>query len=668
MKIITKLVFSYLLLIVCILVVGLSSYGVAAKTLMENYTNATIKSLDMLGEYVEYGLENVNAEIVNYLVDEEMISYLSGKMGEGEQLNYYNKQKTSFLNKVSSEVFISNVFFFSDKVPSLSSSSKSLENTYSMYLESQQGQQLTADAEKVHFLGIPCEMDEKLGVDSESYALRIVKKYYKKEAFVIVDIDRQAIVESLNRIRQEEGEAVVFVTADGQEIYQDGSNDNAIFGTEFYRQAFQSDGEQGLIENIDYRGKKSLFLYRKLEDTGAMVCVIVPDEILTSQVAGIQYAVAVGIVISFVLAISVAIGISGGMHRTVRHLVQNMNLIARGNMTIRMKIRGNSEFAQISGQMNQMLDSVTALLADVKNISMEVEKSAENVNESSIVIRESAAQIAGTMEEVEKGMAGQSVDTISCCNQLEGLAERIAEVVDKSDDIISITKVTELCIENSKESIGGLKKKAEETSLITHDIIRVIEGLQEKSGKIDRIMKTVFEIADETSLLSLNASIEAARAGAQGKGFQVIAEEIRKLAEQSMASTGEISSIVEDITNMTATAVETAQQAETTISRQENAVQVALSAVSEMIVQFDRLAEKVRAITQSATDMNGQKEQALINMESISEVTKSAAEAVLSVNGKTVKQEQETEKLTYLADEMQSKIEELKGFLERFQL
>ncbi|MBQ8591656.1 MAG: hypothetical protein IJ485_02765 [Lachnospiraceae bacterium] len=662
-----KLVGSYSILIACILAVGLTAYAVASNALIDSYKNATKQSLDMLGEYIEYGFENVNSEAVVYLVDEEMMLYVAGKMDKGEQLSYFNKQKTNLLNKATVDLFIGNISFLSDDAPALTTAKQSIDKGYSFYTATEQGTTFMEDQTKC-WLGASSGLDTQMQVDSDSYAVRLVKQFYKKNALLIIDIDKQAIVDSLNRIQPGEGSGLVFITPDGRELHQDGSRESLVTGTEFYANAMASEEVQGVVEDVEYQGKKSLFLYRKIGDTGCIVCALIPNAIVTAQVSKIRWVVIGGAMISCLLAIAVAFAISAGIHKTVRHMIKNMRLIAQGNMDVRMKLAGKSEFAQISEQMNKMLDSMTSLLAGVKKVSLKVADSAGNVNSSSSAIKESTIYISNAMNDIENGLSSQADDTISCCGQLDGLAGSIGEVAERSEDIREIAGNTEVYIENSRSAINSLKEKAEETSQITYDIIGAIENLRMKSSKIDQIIQTVYDIADETSLLSLNASIEAARAGAQGKGFQVIAEEIRKLADQSMTATKEIGTIVSDISSTTVQAVETAGKAGETINRQEEAVDSALLAFTNMVEQLGQLMEKVSSITQSAVAMGGQKEEALRNMESISEVTQSAVDAVVSVNEKTVHQEAEVQKLAELSKEMEKQVKELEESLQQFKL
>ena len=664
----TKLLLSYGVLAVCILVVGLLSYTVAARAIMESYKASAMQSLDMLGEYIEYGLENASAQAVTYLADAEMGNYLSGRMSQGDQISYYSRTRTALINKASADLFISNLYLLSDQAPSLSTESKSLEKTYSAFLETAQGQEALAESQSFLWFGQIPEIDDMFGVDKDSYAVRMVKQFYRTDAAVLIDIDKEVIQEILEKAVPGEGSSVVFVTEDGRVIRQDGGSLEGLYESEFYQTAVGGGDKSGTIEDVVFGGTGNLFIYRRIGDTRAMACVLIPNELLSSQVSGIQYVTVGALLASSVLALVIALGISLGMKRTVQHMVQNMNLIAQGNMDVRMQVRGEKEFARLSDQMNRMLDGVSALLSRIKKLGGGVSDSANLVNASSFSIKEATRLITDVMGSLEEGMSNQAKDTASCCMRLEGLAEQIGEVAEKARDIGTITENTKTYIQNSGEAIDSLKKRAKETSRITYSILESIRQLQEKSEKIHQIIHAVYGIADETALLSLNASIESAKAGEQGRGFSVIAEEIRKLADQTMTATQEIGNIVGDISDTTLAVVQTAGQAEEIIGRQDESVDNAMNAFSDMLSQLKQLMEKVSLITDSAVSMGTQKEAALKSMESISKVTQRAAESVGTVNERTLLQEEEVKKLTLLSNKMQKQVMELEEALRQFKM
>ncbi len=179
------------------------------------------------------------------------------------------------------------------------------------------------------------------------------------------------------------------------------------------------------------------------------------------------------------------------------------------------------------------------------------------------------------------------------------------------------------------------------------NIILTINQLSAHSRNIGLILSSINDIAQETNLLSLNASIEAARAGSAGKGFSVVANQIRKLADQCLTSAGEISDIVNEITVATKKAVKTAESAEEIVEEQVEAVADTAQSFQELKLRIEKLSENLESIQSSSKDMEVSGSSTLKAMENISAILEETLASVTSVATGTDKQ---SEALTSLND------------------
>ncbi|TCL57938.1 methyl-accepting chemotaxis protein [Kineothrix alysoides] len=663
-----KLTGSYCLLIGFIIIAGVSAYTSASGAIKANYKTSTLQSLDMLGEYLEFGFDTVSGAAVEYLSDTNVTDYLTGGMAakKADQSIYYTDKKSEITTKVTADAFLQSIYLFSDPVSSLSTNKKSVLNMFSDYTRSEQGKTLLEDSQAYYWFGKSSIIDEALNVDSNNYAIRMIKAFYRKEAFLVMDIDKQAVTDILNKMQMGEGCRIAFVTGDGVELSEDGSRETFFFGTDFYERARAAEESIGTMENVLFEGRDYLFLYRRIADTGAMVCVLIPESEITGQVKDIKYLTFFVILASVLIALLIGGGIAAGINRAIKYFTDKMEIITTGDISIRLHTNRKDEFGTLAKHMNHMLESMNGLMGNVKAVSLEAAQSAQNVVKSSETISESAAYISAAIGQIEQGLFEQANDTKNGVEKLESLANHIGIVDRETMEIREIAGGTTFAIGDSIDRMHILKEKTEETSAITQKVIESINELKVKSGLIGGIVDTIDSISEETTLLSLNAAIEAARAGVAGRGFAIVADSIKKLADQSLAAANQIRSIVDEIKEETVRTVNAANDAGEVITYQEIAVEDMRGSFNGMKAQVEALVKKVEAIVSSIERMRTEKEESVNKMEHISEVTAEAFESITAANGKTKNQVQIVEELSMLSEKMLYQVEQLETALGEF--
>lgn len=663
-----KLMGSYLLLVMFIILVGALSYQSASNAIIHSYQTSAQQTLDMQGEYLEYGFGTVKAAAVEFLVDKNLTSYLAGEfeIDKNQHTQYYSDEKSAVVTKADSNEFIKSIYFFADDVYSLSTNKKSALDMYTQYTSTDQGKLMLQDPEKYYWFGKNSIIDESLKVNSDDYAVRVVKTFYGKNAFLAIDVDKQIILDVLNKINSGKGGKVAFVTADGIEIESDGSRDSLFTETTFYKESVKSKETIGYKESVNFNGNDYMFLFRKVSDTGSMVCVLVPKETILKQVADIKYMALIVIIVATLLAILIGGGISLNLSRSMDYVIRKIKQVAEGDVSVRLDDKKRDEFGQLAVHMNVMLENITALLNHAKGVSGRITTSAAEVKESSSIFSESSLGISTAMYEIQEGLVKQADDTVSCVGNMEELANKIELVDEETNQIRKIADFTGQAIAESFDNLDLLREKSKETTHITEDAIISIRELQEKSNRIYNIINVIKEIADETELLSLNASIEAARAGEAGRGFSVVADEIKKLAAQSLNSTEEIKKIVKDIADTTEVVVEAVNAAGVVIYSQEETVTHTQQAFTAMKEQAEDLLEKVSSITQRVRQMQTEKENSVSNMENVSAVTEEVVASVITVNEKTQNQVVKVQNLTELSEVLMEQSKQLEQAMEKF--
>ena len=600
--------------------------------------------------------------------------------------NVYDSFNQSISNKVAANQFIGNIYIVKGGYNTFSSQSKLRgqedktkedveakrdihakgEEIYSAFLDTDLGQKVSMDATSYYWVGsgsMP-NLDKLLLADPSSYILRVAHDVSSTtDAVMIVDIKKDAILDILTNFNLGEGSYVGIITPDNQEMVVEGkditkeeegkakSQNNIVKETiykdqDFYKDALKSEKDSGK-DYVRFDGKTYLFTYEKIGRSGIMLCSMVPQSVIVAQANSIRVLTFVMVVISCIIAMIVGTLISKGFSKSINLSIKELAKVSKGDLTVEFRTNRRDEFALLYGSCNDMLANIRGLIMEVESVYDALSVSLNKVNTSSTTFSETTKDIQTSVHEIETGVGEQTESATDCLNEMDSLFTKINVVNDNTNEIGSIAASTQVAINSGLTSMDNLNAKTKSTTDITDSVIQTIKGLSVHSKNIGQIVNSINDIAEETNLLSLNASIEAARAGAAGKGFSVVATQIRKLADQCLASAGKISNIVTEITEATKEAVNTAQTAEEIVDEQVEAVAATAHSFQTLKQRIEKLSEYLESIQSSSKDMEASGSSTLNSMENISAILEETLASVTSVANVTDKQ---SEALTSLDD------------------
>ena len=214
--------------------------------------------------------------------------------------------------------------------------------------------------------------------------------------------------------------------------------------------------------------------------------------------------------------------------------------------------------------------------------------------------------------------------------------------------------------------VQNLGERAQETTDITTKVGHSISVLKDESEIINQFVGTITEISEQTNLLSLNASIEAARAGEAGRGFSVVAEEIRKLADDSARAAGEIKNNVLNISQQTQNSVQSAKLAEEMVTLQGQVVQEVIAVFNEMSQRMTQLVSGLKGIVVSTERADSEREQTLHSVEYISEIIGDTAKSTTVVNEVILKLTESVQNLNQISKALDENMVGLKTEISAF--
>ena len=619
--------------------------------------------------------------------------------------NVYNSFNQSISNKVAANQFIGNIYIVKGGYNTFSSQSKLRgqedktkedieakrdihakgEEIYSAFLDTDLGKKVSMDATSYYWVGsgsMP-DLDKLLLVEPSSYILRVAHDVSSTtDAAMIVDIKKDAILDILTNFNLGEGSYVGIIPPDNQEMVVEGKDitkeeegksktqnnvvkESIYKDQDFYKDALKSEKNSGK-DYVRYNGKTYLFTYEKIGRSGIMLCSMVPQSVIVAQANSIRVLTIVMVVISCIIAMIVGTLISKGFSKSINLSIKELAKVSKGDLTVEFRTNRRDEFALLYGSCNDMLANIRGLIMEVESVYDALSVSLNKVNTSSTTFSETTKDIQTSVHEIETGVGEQTESATDCLNEMDSLFTKINVVNDNTNEIGSIAASTQVAINSGLTSMDNLNAKTKSTTDITDSVIQTIKELSVHSKNIGQIVNSINDIAEETNLLSLNASIEAARAGAAGKGFSVVATQIRKLADQCLASAGKISNIVTEITEATTEAVNTAQTAEEIVDEQVEAVAATAHSFQTLKQHIEKLSEYLESIQSSSKDMEASGSSTLNSMENISAILEETLASVTSVANVTDKQSEALTSLDDASSQLMIRAERLGDAISKF--
>jgi len=682
-----KIVVSFVIPVIFMVIIGLSAYNKAAEGMSQKYQESSLETIEMATEYMDMSCEFIEAEGTKYAFDAELNKYYAA-LYETDLANkkaVLDSTKSDIMAAQATNQFISNIHIVTKEKISMFStktSSSAMGGCYDEYME----EMSTGKKTLAKWVDSHPVLDEYLTLNAEDYILAYQAVSVSKKACVVIDIKQSAIQDFLTGLNMGEGSIIGFVTANGREIVcenlAEGAESHVTPGeTIFYGQDFfnsisaidaeVAEGEELVLsgaKEVEYKGDKYLFIYSRSEMTGATVCSLVPIAVITAQAGEIR-SLTVGLVLlSTVIVLIFGIVMVTGIQYNMKNISKRFGEVAKGDLTVKIKAKGNDEFRGLAGSAMNMITNTKKLVNKVSNATYQLENSAGEVNQVSVVIDDYSRDITQAIGDINEGMTRQSRHAQECVAKTDVLSNEIQEVGRVVEQVEKLVGETEDMINQGMEIVQLLGNRAKETTDITAKVGESIEALRKESQIINTFVATITDISEQTNLLSLNASIEAARAGEAGRGFAVVAEEIRKLADDSAKAAGEIRNNVEHIGAQTMNSVESANQARSMVDLQSAAVEEVTSVFREMQVRMNQLVDGLDEIVTSIERADGERSDTVAAVKNISDIIEETAGSAETVNEVANKLLQNVENLNRTAEALSENMEGLKTEISVFKI
>ena len=672
-RIATKLIGAFMIPVACIVVLGVVSYNKASNAIEENYRSSAAQTVDMMDRYITTAMENVQADFRDHLVNDEFKGVFSGNFATdpAKESAIRREWNTTLLRMPTSDKIYADLYVLNDKGDiCITSTLKNKDGMYTEYKGTEQGGRVATDKFTNFWFGNDADIDATLGTDSSRYAIRY-GKFLTNKSVIIADISYDYIMEILNTLDAGEGSYVGLVTnMDNQEILSDLYTlpEQPVFvGSDFYAEAMAAEEESGSKE-VKYNGEDYLFIYSKLPSQEAAICALVLNDTITAQAAEIGKITVVVVILAVIVALALGIIFASNMSGAIGYMCYKLQKVAEGDLTVTVESKRKDEFKLLTDELSETVKNIKHLITNVTTASDDLNVASGQVAESSRMFMQTSEGIQHAVSEIEQGVAKLDEDSADCLAQMDSLSEKIGVVTEGTGVIGGLAVETGESIKQGVDSVSELTGTAQSTTEITTHVVEAIGVLESKTRSIGQIIGVINGIAEQTNLLSLNASIEAARAGEAGRGFSVVAEEIRKLADQSLGSAKQISKIVDEIIANMGEVVNVAKKAEDIVKLQEESVENTTHSFNEMDGQVQTLVKSLEDIKAGVNNMENARAATLGAIESISAISAETAASSTNVSEMATKQMSAIHTLDDAASQLTARAEELTVLLQQFKI
>jgi methyl-accepting chemotaxis protein len=314
--------------------------------------------------------------------------------------------------------------------------------------------------------------------------------------------------------------------------------------------------------------------------------------------------------------------------RPITKIKETVERFAQGNLTGRTNVK-----VKLLGR--EFDDEITSLGASVDEMAAQMSEVIGRITDSSSLLASTAEQLSASSAQIEEGANLQSGQTAQAATAMEEMSATVIEVAKNAQQASKSSMDAQEIAANGGEVVKQAIEAMQEVSESTSITAETIGKLGDRSEEIGTIISVINDIADQTNLLALNAAIEAARAGEQGRGFAVVADEVRKLAERTTNATKEISSMINSIQIETTKAVEAMDEGANKVDKGVKLAHEAGTALGKIVTGVQNVTEMVGHIATSTEEQSSTTDEITRSMDSISNVSNSNVEVIGEVSKAT---------------------------------
>lgn len=661
----------FLSIVAFVLYTGISSYNISRTVVQEEVSDAMQQTVKLASEKLDMMMGNFETMSTQLIIDQELVKALADldKTKEAyEQIQLSNKVRDKMNAYILANSNISGIYLFDDKGKMKFQAGNAAKQTDAGFKDQEWFKKMVEQNGRIVWLPTS-KVSYSTSPEPNVFALgRVMKNaIFAKSMVMLVEYKVSTLVQPLSTIR---------LSDDGKIMIVDRTNKIGAIKDEEPGQSFpvnlveaeklanENKTKYSLIHMQD--DVEQLVIYNAMNSTNWFVVGVVPTEKLTESAGEIFSNMVVISVIAGAIALILGLFIARSISAPLVRLSGLMKEGEQGNLTVRSKIKRVDEIGRLSGSFNAMMDQITKLVQETNRSAAEVLNTAVELSDASKKTAISAKEIAVATEEIANGSSSLAVEAERGSHISQTINDQMKQVVSTNVKMGEAASDVYKVSEQGTGYMSELTAKTGTTETMIRSMTDKVTLLKESTRSIRQILEVLDNMTKQTNILSLNAAIEASRAGAAGKGFMVVADEIRKLAEQSKQSIGVVGDITDTIVKEIDETVKVLTEAYPIFQEQIGSVKQAdaifgtvKEQMEQFIVQLDGVTESIGELDKSQLVLFA----AMDNVSAVAEESSATSEEVASLSSEQL---HVSENLVQLADKLETVSNALRASLSRF--
>jgi methyl-accepting chemotaxis protein len=436
-----------------------------------------------------------------------------------------------------------------------------------------------------------------------------------------------------------------------------------------------ADGQSAFYKDVEKKvsGKSydfctldgNMTVFKEVNGTNWLLVSYVPTRVVLADLVGLRNLMIIFSIISILVLCVLIERVTHVVIRPVKEMTRVITSMASGDFTVSMKVKGNDEIAVMGRSVEHFIASMKEMIRQMGHVSDRLEKQAGSSKNVSGEMNSAANIQSQSMTELNATVDQLSVSVNEIAQNATQLAGVVADTKEDSDKVEDKMRTTVEVSEKGKADMESVGNALHNIEISIHNLEEAVDKVGTASGEIVDIIKLIGDIAEETNLLSLNASIEAARAGEAGRGFAVVASQIGVLAKNSADSVAHITSLINEINGLVDDAVKQGRSSASDIESSADLIHTAVDTFDQIFQNIQEtshliegVVEKINQVDQVATNVAAISEEQAASSDEILATSESMLQQAKSISKNSEQVEEEAGNLAESADQLADQVKQ----------